>query len=744
MAIGHRGSINDSLGRLFDAGTVTGLGEAQLLERFLSQGDEAAFEAILCRHGPMVLGVCRRVLDDPHDVADAFQTTFLILVKKARSIRDRDVLGTWLHGVARRVAVRAKVNARRRRTRERSGAEGLDVVQPGADRSDADELRSLIDAELERLPLRYRQPVILCDLEGQTHEQAAMQLGCPVGTVKSRLSRGRDQLRSRLVRRGVAPSASLLASMLIPESAHAVPVELIQQTLGAATRLAAGNAIAAGTSSAGVVTLFKGVLRSMLITKLKYAAVGLTAVAITMAGARVLVGQPAAAPAPAGTPSQASTATTVPAGTPTQASTAPVITTSPSQRGVERYQLDNGLKVILRPIQGARQTAMVVVYSIGSDHDPEGRSGLAHWVEHLYATAAAGTAKARTAEEFARRYPDGANGQTGDRYTVIAAVFPKKDLDDELKDAAARMGDLRITAGDLEREGERLFEELMNMYGGIPTLAAMNHARELARPSPFGGMHGGNPEHLDQITIDEIGAYWKRYYKPRNAILAMAGDLDPAAARAAIAAHFGGLPGGEPAPAPHEPGKPKLGTVTEQKTPFPIPGAQSTACIAYPAPQPGSDLYAPFLVLISRLWAGASKLGEGGVTGSPVYFTPLDDGSIVAVSAGVQPGETAAKAIGRLETFVAETIEPKLRSNESVATQLQLGPFLGLTSQSDAFLSQNPYGVAFSLARREQLGLDPAKLKAALEALTEEDLRRAAAEIFAPARHAGAVISVAK
>src|SRR5262249_55367639 len=227
MASGYRGSVVGSLGWLFEAGTVAGLGEAQLLERFLARGDEAAFEAILQRHGPMVLGVCRRVLDDPHDVADAFQATFLILVKKARSIRDRNALGTWLYGVARRVAVRAKVNARRRHARERTGvgAEGLDVdINPERSRSDRlemQELRSTIDDELERLPARYRAPVILCDLEGRTHEQAAAQLGCPVGTVKSRLARGRERLRSRLGRRGGAPSAALLAAGLAAAAAHA-------------------------------------------------------------------------------------------------------------------------------------------------------------------------------------------------------------------------------------------------------------------------------------------------------------------------------------------------------------------------------------------------------------------------------------------------------------------------------------------------------------------------------------------
>ncbi len=589
------------------------------------------------------------------------------------------------------------------------------------------ELRSLIDAELERLPSRYRQPVILCDLEGQTHEQAAARIGCPVGTVKSRLSRGREQLRSRLVRRGVAPSAGLLASMLAAESAHAVPVELINLTLRAATTLAVGNAIAAGTFSAGVVILLKGVLRSMFLTKLKFAAAALTVVAITMGGAQALVGQRAAVPGPAQAQAQAQS---------------PSKTTTAAERGVERFQLDNGLKVILRPVQGAKQTDLIVVYSVGNDHDPEGRSGLAHWVEHLYVTAAAGAAKVRTTREFPLRYPDGANGQTGDRYTVIATMFPKGKLDEVLQDAAARMSDLRVTPADLDGERPRLLQEVGNMFGGFPSLAAVNHARELARPTPFGGRHGGSPEQIRAIKVADIQSFWKRYYKPRNAIVALAGDLDPAAARKMISAHFAAIPSGDDAPTPHEPGKPKFGTVHELTVASPSRDAESTASIAYLAPQPGSDLYAPFLVLVSRLWTGAEKLGEGGITGSPVFFTPLDDGSVVAVSLKVQPGESAAAAIGRIEAFVTKTIEPKLQTNEINATRDQLGFLLGLIDVPDELLTQNPYGAAFSLARREQLGLDPAKLNRALDALTDQDIRRAAAEIFAPARHAGAVISL--
>ena len=152
----HRGSVIDSLQRLFETGTATSLSETQLLERFITRGDESAFESILLRHGPMVMRVCGRVLDDPHDVDDAFQATFLILVKKAGAIRNREVLGTWLYGVARRVAVRARTNARRRRSYERTGMAGLDVADHHEARAEAKEIRNLMDEELERLPERYR------------------------------------------------------------------------------------------------------------------------------------------------------------------------------------------------------------------------------------------------------------------------------------------------------------------------------------------------------------------------------------------------------------------------------------------------------------------------------------------------------------------------------------------------------------------------------------------------------------
>jgi RNA polymerase sigma factor (sigma-70 family) len=270
---------------------MIGASESQLLDRFLSRGDEEAFEPILRRHGPMVLGICRRILSDPNDVDDAFQATFLVLVRKARSIRNRAVLGTWLYGVARRIAVRAQVSSRRRKAREYRGAE-LAVRDDGESRDqDLAQLRAIIDEEVARLTDRHRSALVLCDLEGQTHEQAAVQLRCPVGTVKSRLARAREKLRSRLSRRGILPSAGILAVSLAPEPASAMPAELLASTIRAAGRLVVERETLAGVVSAGVAALVDGTLRSINMSALKFVAVLLVSASVIATGAGVLAYQ---------------------------------------------------------------------------------------------------------------------------------------------------------------------------------------------------------------------------------------------------------------------------------------------------------------------------------------------------------------------------------------------------------------------------------------------------------------------
>ena len=297
MTGGQFTSTQSSLARLFGEGTMTGASESQLLERFLLQRDEVAFEAIVRRHGPMVLAVCRRILADPNDVDDAFQATFLVLVKKAGSIRDQTVLGTWLHGVARRMAVRAQVNARRRRDREHGGSEMTAWQARASGDPDRDEIRTVIDEEVTRLTEKYRTALVLCDLEGQTHEQAAAQLRCPVGTVKSRLARAREALRSRLVRRGLAPSAAILAASLTPEPATAVTSEMMSSTIGAAIRLMAVRGIPAGAVSAAVAALVEQTLRGVSMNALKILGV-LTAAGLIVTSAGTFAYQAAAKKVP--------------------------------------------------------------------------------------------------------------------------------------------------------------------------------------------------------------------------------------------------------------------------------------------------------------------------------------------------------------------------------------------------------------------------------------------------------------
>jgi RNA polymerase sigma factor (sigma-70 family) len=258
-----KGFVERQLEVLWTSGTLTGLSDAQLLCRFTdAQGAtaESAFAELIDRHGPMVRGVCQQILRHSHDADDAFQATFLVLVRKARSIQVRESLAPWLYGVAYRTAQRARATASRYR---QEGVEQVEALGVPPEDSYHLDLRPLLHEELDRLPDKYRAPIVLCHLEGKTHEQAAQLLHWPVGTVSGRLSRGRELLKSRLERRGLAvPSVIFSASSL--NLAQSVPKSLIESTLIAATRFAAAQSV-----SNSVLSLAQGVLRIMFLNKLK-------------------------------------------------------------------------------------------------------------------------------------------------------------------------------------------------------------------------------------------------------------------------------------------------------------------------------------------------------------------------------------------------------------------------------------------------------------------------------------------
>jgi RNA polymerase sigma factor (sigma-70 family) len=240
--------------------------DGQLLASFIEHRDEAAFATLVRRHGPMVLGVCGRVVRHHQDAEDAFQATFLVLARKAASIRPRERVANWLHGVAYRTAMKAMTTTARRRGREKQLAELPEQAGPPDPGSD---LQPLIDQELGGLPENYRLPILLCDLQGKRIKEAAQQLGWPQGTLAGRLARGRKLLARRLARRGVALSAASLAAVVSPQLASAVvPAVLFRSTIRAATRMVTGQATLAGLVPARVAALTEGVLTSMMLTKL--------------------------------------------------------------------------------------------------------------------------------------------------------------------------------------------------------------------------------------------------------------------------------------------------------------------------------------------------------------------------------------------------------------------------------------------------------------------------------------------
>jgi RNA polymerase sigma factor (sigma-70 family) len=354
----RRSSIGGPLRTLWTVGTVGASDDLELLSRFARRQDGAddAFRVLIERHGPMVLHVCRQVLGEEHDAEDAAQAVFLVLAGKAGSIRVTSTVAPWLHGVARRVAAKARGrSAARRQVEMRAAIAAASVRDHAGDESPEARDWEAIHEAVERLPDKYRTPVVLCYLQGQTYEEAAKRIGCPVGTVRVRLSRARQRLRDRLTRRGLGPEPTAAVGWLAPGSGAILPPAAISTTkvlpggaawvdatVSAARAVGLGQAAMAGAVSASVLYLYRGAVRTMMMNAWKSAAVWLLAGTMTIAGAiAVAAGGPSGQEK--GTVSKAQPAAAAPAKTP------------PPQPPVDLDAPDSLRKQTERRVNAARQ-----------------------------------------------------------------------------------------------------------------------------------------------------------------------------------------------------------------------------------------------------------------------------------------------------------------------------------------------------------------------------------------------------
>lgn len=298
-------------------------GDAALLARFLGVADEAAFEALVRRHGPLVRGVCLRLLGDTGDADDAFQATFLVLIKRGGAIRKRDSLAAWLHGVARRIALRARARRSRLCSLGEVSASAVSASSAAGDDITLGELKERLDEEIAELPEKLRAPLILCCLQGMTRDEAAARLGWSIGMVKGRLERARERLRRRLARRGIELGAGLFP--LVLSCADAVCASLTAATVHAASTALAGKPLPCAAA-----LLAAGFLRGLFLAKLRALVLAL-GLLVGLAGILACVcGQGGSAQADRPAPQPALCAATLPAAPAPSAPSAPPASASAS------------------------------------------------------------------------------------------------------------------------------------------------------------------------------------------------------------------------------------------------------------------------------------------------------------------------------------------------------------------------------------------------------------------------------
>jgi predicted Zn-dependent peptidase len=413
----------------------------------------------------------------------------------------------------------------------------------------------------------------------------------------------------------------------------------------------------------------------------------------------------------------------------------------PSKTQEVHFQLKNGLYVILRHVESAEKVAIVTLFDFGEDHDPAGKSGMGHLIEHLYVTAAAGNTPARNIQAYMAAYPAGWNAQTGKNYTVIAAVFPPGRLNAELADAASRLSNLKPQQSDLQREIPRMQVELLNMYEKMPFLMAQNLAVNLRVPHRPNSRKGGVIEQINSITLEQINQRLQAYYKPANATLIIAGNIEIDKIRQAVIKVFSEIDAGTKIKSPvYQADAPEsLVTFWPSKPLSP----QGYVALAINAPKPTDKRFPAFLILAARLQMKAKELNPPKNT-FPVAYAVLDRPEALLVHFPVAPGGNAEAVASKLAKFVADKTTEPLSSKDKIIARQMFGFALGLQPYPDKVLAQNVYGVALSAGMRKQLKIDHNQLVQKLNAVTQAELTQTAREFFSPDKYSTALVNPMK
>jgi Insulinase (Peptidase family M16)/Peptidase M16 inactive domain len=393
------------------------------------------------------------------------------------------------------------------------------------------------------------------------------------------------------------------------------------------------------------------------------------------------------------------------------------------------FRLENGLRVDLISTPRGGRAAVAVLFDIGADHDPPGRSGMARLVEHLFATAGLAGKPARTIDEVAGRIGHDFHTRTGADYTLYAIEAPAGRLMAEIDDAALRMSRLTVMESDLTRERKRLLGEVAITQERDAVSAAMNRAAEAVRPSRGGGLRGGIASEIEAMTLDEVEGFRLAHYGALTARLIVAGRFDIEEATKRIRVVFAGVPGGKPAQARAPSGSSVTGTLV-------MGDAPRAMALAVPPPDLKDPLYPAFLVL-------ALRLAPGGAPRSwSADFAPLSRPDMLFVTSPIPAGQQPEAAAAAMRAEVTAVVKAPFAGDEANRAIEWYGDLLGLTPLSPEACAVEPFATAFAAGRRAQLGVDGAAMAQAARAVTQDQVS-AAAQRF-DTTHSAAVIAGGK